>query len=47
MSGEVVLATIRFKGGSWWLHPSSRPSQPVGNDTEIWAIVEALVRFKV
>ena len=47
MNGDVVLATLSFKEGSWWLLPSSRPSQPVGGETEIWAIVEALVRFKV
>jgi DNA polymerase V len=47
MNGEVVLATLRFKEGNWWLHPSSRPPQAVGGETEIWAIVEALVRFRV
>ena len=47
MNGEVALATLRFKEGGWWLHPSTRPAQPVRGETEIWAIVEALVRFKV
>jgi len=47
MNGDVVLATLRKKEGVWWLHPSSLPSQPVGEDAEIWAVVEALVRFTV
>lgn len=47
MSGEVVLATLRRKNGAWWLQPSSSPARPVGEETEIWAVVEALVRFKV
>lgn len=47
MNGDVVLATLRMKEGVWWLHPSSLPSKPVGDDVEVWAVVEALVRFKV
>lgn len=47
MNGDVVLATLRMQEGVWWLHPSSLPCKPVGDDVEIWAVVEALVRFKV
>ena len=47
LNGDVVLATLRMKEGVWWLHPSSLPPKPVSDDVEIWAVVEALVRFKV
>ena len=47
MNGDVVLATLGMKEGVWWLHPSSLPCEPVSEDVEIWAVVEALVRFKV
>jgi DNA polymerase V len=46
LDGEVILATLLMKDGLWWLN--TRHSQrEVHDDTEIWAIVEALVRFKV
>jgi len=47
VDGEVILATLGFKDGGWWLKPSAAEARPVIDDTEIWAIVEALVRFKV
>jgi len=47
VEGEVILATLAFKDGGWWLKPSTTDAKPVADDTEIWAIVEALVRFKV
>jgi len=47
VDGEVILATLGFKDGGWWLKPSTAEARPVIDDTEIWAIVEALVRFKV
>lgn len=47
MDGEIILATLAFKQGGWWLRPEAAPARPITGDTEIWAIVEALVRFKV
>lgn len=47
VDGDVILATLAFKEGGWWLKPSISEARPVVGETEIWAIVEALVRFKV
>lgn len=47
VDGDVILATLAFKDGAWWLKPSARDPKPISGDVEIWAIVEALVRFKV
>jgi DNA polymerase V len=47
VDGDVILATLAFKDGGWWLKPSRHEPKPVADDVEIWAIVEALVRFKV
>jgi DNA polymerase V len=47
VDGDVILATLAFKDGGWWLKPSTRDPQPIVGDVEIWAMVEALVRFKV
>lgn len=47
VDGDVILATLGFKDGGWWLKPSTADARPVNDDDEIWAIVEALVRFKV
>lgn len=47
VAGEVILATLGCKDGAWWLRPARAAPCPVSDDTEIWAIVEALVRFKV
>lgn len=47
VDGDVILATLGFKDGGWWLKPSQTDARPVEGETEIWAIVEALVRFKV
>jgi DNA polymerase V len=47
VEGAVILATLLFKDGGWWLKPSTAEAKPVAEETEIWAIVEALVRFKV
>lgn len=44
---DVILATLGLKDGSWWLRPANRPPLLVDDDTEVWAIVEALVRFRV
>jgi DNA polymerase V len=47
VNADVILATLTLKDGSWWLRPSKREPFRLTDDTEIWAIVEALVRFKV
>lgn len=47
IDGEVILATLEFKRGGWWLQPSRAEPRTLGPDSEIWAIVEALVRFEV
>lgn len=47
IDGDVILATMGFRDGGWWLKPSRDAPRPVTGDTEIWAIVEALVRFEV
>lgn len=47
VDGEVILATLGFKDGGWWLKPSRADERPIEGETEIWAIVESLVRFKV
>ena len=47
VDGDVILATLGFKDGGWWLKPSRTDARPVANEVEIWAIVESLVRFKV
>ena len=44
---DVILATLGQKDGTWWLRPSNRPPVAVDGDVEVWAIVEALVRFRV
>ncbi len=49
--GEVLLATLAFRRGEWWLRPSrDGQGEPVavhGEGTEIWAIVCGLVRTDV
>ena len=47
VDGDVILATLAFKDGGWWLKPSTLEPKPVSEEVEIWAMVEALVRFKV
>jgi len=50
LHGDVVLATLAHRGGSWWLKPASLGQQPVmveGEAAEIWAIVCGLVRRQV
>lgn len=44
---DVVLATLGFKDGDWWLRPAAKAPIPVTEDVEVWAIVEALVRLRV
>lgn len=47
LHGDVVLAVLTERDGTWWLEPSSRPAQPVADDTEVWAMIAALVRTDV
>ncbi|MFA5957781.1 LexA family protein [Hyphomicrobium sp.] len=47
VDAEVWLATLHFKHEQWWLKPSERAPRPVEGEVEIWAMVEALVRFDV
>lgn len=45
--GDVVLAILTEKDGEWWLEPSNYAPQPITEDTEIWAMIAALVRTDV
>lgn len=47
VDAEVLLATLHLKNGQWWLHHSELEPRRVEGEMEIWAIVEALVRFDV
>ena len=48
--GEVLVATLAFRQGEWWLRPSADGQEPVavrGAAAEVWAIVCGLVRTDV
>jgi DNA polymerase V len=48
--GEVLVATLAFRRGAWWLYPSAEGPEPVavaGEAAEVWAIVCGLVRTDV
>ena len=45
--GDVVLAVLTEKDGEWWLEPSNQPAQPMSDDTEVWAMIAALVRTDI
>ena len=45
--GDVVLAILTEKDGEWWLEPSNYAPQPIGEETEVWAMIAALVRTDV
>ena len=47
LHGDVVLATLIDRDGEWWLEPSNQPAQPVDSETEVWAMIAALVRTDV
>ncbi|CAN7771906.1 S24 family peptidase [Pseudorhodoferax sp. LjRoot39] len=47
INSDVILATLSFKEDTWWLRPTRSEPVAVAEDIEIWAIVEALVRFQV
>ena len=43
----MVLAILAEKDGEWWLEPSNSAPQPLDGDTEVWAMIAALVRTDV
>lgn len=48
--GDVLVATLAFRRGEWWLRPSAEGREPVavrGEAAEVWAIVCGLVRTDV
>lgn len=48
LQGSLCLATLEQRCGAWFLTPSDgKEALPVGDDTEIWAIVAGLVRESV
>ena len=47
LHGDVVLAILTEKDGQWWLEPSNDTPQPVSDETEVWAMIAALVRTDV
>jgi len=50
LQGEVLVAQIAFRDGQWWMRPGQGRSDLVplaGEETEIWAVVVALVRPRV
>jgi len=47
VNADVILATLSYKEDQWWLLPAQGTPVLVAEEAEIWAIVEALVRFNV
>lgn len=49
LHGEVLVAQLALRRGSWWLRPgrADRPAVPVTEEVELWAVVAALVRERV
>lgn len=45
--GDVVLAVLTDKDGVWWIEPANQPAQPIADETEVWAMIAALVRTEV
>ena len=49
--GEVLVATLAFRRGGWWLYPASEArGEPVAvadEAAEVWAVVCGLVRTDV
>ncbi len=49
--GEVLVATLAFRRGGWWLYPSTEAQgEPVAvadEAAEVWAVVCGLVRTDV
>ena len=47
VNADVILATLAYNEGQWWLLPSHGLPVAISEGAEIWAMVEALVRFEV
>lgn len=47
MGGETFLAVLKRSGPSWWLIRSNGQELPLSDDTEVWAVVTAIVRQTV
>lgn len=47
LHGDVVLAVLTEMDGVWWLEPANQPAQLVSDETEVWAMIAALVRTDV
>jgi len=47
MGGEVILATLKFKNGEWYLLPAKGDLVMVSEDVDVWAIIRSLVRLEV
>lgn len=49
LAGDVLVAQLAHRDGQWWLQSGIPHAQavPIGEDTEIWAIVTGLVRTSV
>lgn len=46
-SGEVFLAVLKRAGPSWQLIRANGEEEAIGDDTEVWGIVTAIVRETV
>lgn len=47
MGGDVILATLKRIGESWYLHSSSGAVVEIAGEIEVWAIVRTLIRSPV
>lgn len=47
LHGDVVLTVLTEKYGTWWLEPANQPAHPITEETEVWAMIAALVRTDV
>jgi DNA polymerase V len=50
LHGDVLVATLTYRRGEWWLRPSDDAREPVvvrGEPAEVWAVVCGLVRKDV
>ncbi len=45
--GDVVLAVLTEKDGAWWIEPANQAPQLIADETEVWAMIAALVRTEV
>jgi len=47
MGGETFLAVLKRSGPAWWLIRSNGQELPLSDDTEVWAVVTAIIRQTV